>query len=175
VSDVPLTGDDIRAYLHEVAAALGPDGRAHTLILVGGALLALVGLRASTVDVDTIAKVDAELARAVRSVAATHGLAPKWLNDSAAGFVPATFDERDCAKVFDDGRLEVLGAPLAQVFVMKLHAHRPQDVEDMARLWPRTGFESAEEGARAYALAYPHEDPDPYLEGFIAQVIARTD
>ena len=175
MSEVPLTGDEIRSYLHEVAEALGPDGPSHTLVLVGGSLLALVGLRASTVDVDTIGEVDAEVSAAVRVVAAAHGLAPRWLNDSAAAFVPVTFEERDCQKLFDVGRLQVLGAPLSQVFVMKLHAHRPQDVEDMARLWARTGFSSPEDAARAYALAYPHEDPDPHLADFIAEAVAGSD
>ena len=172
--EVPLDGADIRAHLHEVAAELGSAGPRQTVVLVGGALLALAGLRKSTVDVDTVRMLDAELRRAVATVAGAHDLAPNWLNDHAAAFVPATFNERDCETLLVDGRLEVLGAPFSQVFVMKLHAARPHDVEDMARMWPRTGFSSADQAAHAYALAYPHEVADPHLARFVAEVVPNA-
>ena len=82
--DVPLDGADIRRYLSEVAAALEPAGQGHTLVLVGGALMALHGLRETTADVDTIGTLDDELGAAVAVVAGRHGLAPRWLNASAA-------------------------------------------------------------------------------------------
>jgi hypothetical protein len=58
---------------------------------------------------------------------------------------------------------------------MKLHAARAQDLEDMAHLWPRTGFDSPEAAANAYALAYPHEAEDPDLASFIATIVSHAD
>ena len=57
----PLTGLDIRIYLGEVADAMEPIGPRHTLILVGGSLLAWHGLREATFDVDSVRRLDAEL------------------------------------------------------------------------------------------------------------------
>ena len=72
MSEIPLTGGDIRSYLHEVAATHDPGGVRHTVVLVGGALLAVAGLRASTVDVDAVRLLDSELRRADAVVAAAH-------------------------------------------------------------------------------------------------------
>jgi hypothetical protein len=92
VSDHPLAGAHIRAYVSEVAAELSESETQHELILVGGSLLAWHGLREATHDVDTVRGVDEELRRAVAAVAVRHGLAPRWLNDSAAAFTPATLE-----------------------------------------------------------------------------------
>lgn len=75
---VPLGDDEIRRYLSEVADVLGPAGRRHTILLVGGALLAWHGLRDTTADVDSLLRLDMELQVAVGVVAARHGLAPAW-------------------------------------------------------------------------------------------------
>lgn len=49
-----LQGDDeIRRYLEEVADVLGPAGARHTILLVGGALLAWHGLRRGLGHVNT--------------------------------------------------------------------------------------------------------------------------
>lgn len=58
MSDQPLHADTIRQYLDEVASELPPDGPRRTLIVVGGALMALLGLRDATRDVDTIERLD---------------------------------------------------------------------------------------------------------------------
>ncbi len=49
--DIPLDAVANRQSLHELAQELAPDGAAYTLIVVGGSLLALHGLRDSTADV----------------------------------------------------------------------------------------------------------------------------
>jgi hypothetical protein len=76
VPDIPLNASQIHAYLSEVADALPPTGPRHTIVVVGGSLLALRGLRQSTLDVDTVARIEAELADAVAAVARVHDLAP---------------------------------------------------------------------------------------------------
>lgn len=132
----PLGADDIRSRLQEVAGELAPHGPQHTLVIVGGSLMAWRGLRESTADVDTVHRVDAELVAAVAAVATIHGLSPTWLNDRAAGFMPATFDIHECETLLSLPRLRVLGAPLAQLFLMKLYAGRDRDIDDLVTLWP---------------------------------------
>jgi hypothetical protein len=170
VPEVPLASADIRRYLDEVAAALEPAGRQHTLVLVGGSLLALHGLRDTTADVDTIGTLDDELHAAVAVVAVRHGLAPKWLNASAAAFTPATFSVADCDLLLEHPRLRVLGAPWPQVFVMKLFAGRAQDRDDLVAIWPRAGFTSPTAAAALYREAYPHEREDEYLVDYIRAI-----
>jgi len=172
MSDGILDGDRIRAHLAEVAAAL-PAGRPpHRLILVGGSLLAWHGLRDSTRDVDSVVALGATLRKAVKTVAARHGLAPGWLNDHARPFAPQTLREQDCDLLADLPALRVLGAPLDQAFLMKLHATRARtsDVEDMVVLWPRTGFASAAQAVALYYEAYPLAEEDPFLAAYVADL-----
>ncbi len=140
VPDPLLTPDRIRAYLIEVAELL-PDDAPQCIVVVGGALLALLGFREATNDVDSIKRFGATLKEAVEQVANRHGLAPRWLNDSAAGYAPQTFDEAACTVELDHPRLRVLGAPLQQVFVMKLIAARAVDLTDLTAIWSECGFE----------------------------------
>ncbi|HEY9378579.1 MAG TPA: hypothetical protein VIQ02_15995 [Jiangellaceae bacterium] len=42
------------------------------------------------------------------------------MNDSAAAFLPATFEPDECEALLDRRTLRVLGAPFDQVFLMKL-------------------------------------------------------
>ena len=172
MADGLLDGDRIRAHLAEVAAALPAGCSQHKLILVGGSLLAWHGLRDSTRDVDSVTALDATLRRVVETVAAKHGLAPRWLNDHARPFAPRTLREQDCDVLADLPALLVLGAPLDQVFLMKLHATRVRsaDVEDMVALWPRTGFASGAQAVALYYEAYPLAEQDPFLATYVADL-----
>jgi hypothetical protein len=174
VSDAPLAGGDIADHLIEVADVLGPEGPEHVLVLVGGALLALHGLRESTRDVDSVRRLDDELTRAVAIVAERHELASKWLNSSAAAFLPETFDEAECEVILSHHRLRVLGAPFAQVFIMKLYASRAQDYDDMIELWPLTGFETPEQAENMFWIAYPHAPEDEYLLTLIRDIAYKA-
>jgi hypothetical protein len=71
--------------------------------------------------------------------------------------------------LLDLARLLVLGAPLRQVFVMKLFAARgrARDYDDLVALWPACGFESAEQAVELYRSAYPHETEDPHLVEYV--------
>ncbi|MDQ3611254.1 MAG: DUF6036 family nucleotidyltransferase [Actinomycetota bacterium] len=172
--DAPLDGQRIVQYLNEVADRLGPDGPEHTVIVVGGSLLALRDLRQTTVDIDSVRRLDAELMTAVAAVASDHGLAPRWLNDSAAMFKPATLRDGDCHVELERGRLLVLSAPLDQVFVMKLYASRAPDLDDMVTLWPHCTFGSAQAVVDAFHVAYPHLEHDPYLIDHVAAIAAAA-
>ncbi|MGQ0433391.1 MAG: DUF6036 family nucleotidyltransferase [Microthrixaceae bacterium] len=170
MSDRPLDAGDITALLGEVADELADDpGR--RIVVVGGALLALHGLREATRDVDSTSAVDEDLRDAVARVAARHGLAPAWLNDRAKPFLPVTFDEAACEVLLDRAGLTVLGAPLDQVFLMKLFASRAADVDDLEVLWEHCTFETPEAAAAAFHLGYPHLEHDEHLADHIRRLI----
>ena len=127
----PLTGPDTKMLVAAVADEPDPqESRQHTVILVGGSLLAWRDLRASTVDVDSARRLDEELRRAVARVAVNNDLAPDWLNSNAAAF-PTTFEPEVCEVLFDHPRLLVFAAPLRDVFITKMCRADPNDVADM--------------------------------------------
>lgn len=168
--DVPLSGSQIRQYLLEVADALPASDR-QEILLAGGSLLAMHNLRETTVDADSLSPMTPELKAAAAVVAEAHGLPAGWLNDRAAMFRPATLRVDDCETLVDHPQLLVLGAPLRQVFLMKLYAFREPDRDDLLALWPHTGFTSPAVAAREFELAYPHLERDPYLADLISNLI----
>lgn len=170
MSDRPLDASDITALLDEVASELPAEPGRH-IVVVGGALLAIHGLREATRDVDSTTEVDTELREAVERVAARHGLAPQWLNDRARPFLPRTFEEADCTVLLDRPGLTVLGAPLGQVFLMKLFASRAADADDLEALWEHSGFDTPEAAADAFHRAYPHLEVDEHLGDHIRRLI----
>lgn len=174
MSEQPLDGETIARYLHEVAERLQPQGRQHVVIVAGGSLLARHGLRDRTKDVDTVRPLDAELRAAAHAVAKEHDLPDDWLNDRAAGWAPQTLRVEDCDTLLDHPRLKALGLPLRLVFLMKLNALRDTDQEDLTRLWPLTGFTSAQEADEQFWLAYPFEEHDPYLVDLIERIAVRA-
>jgi hypothetical protein len=93
------------------------------------------------------------------------------LNDSAAAFLPATFEVADCEVLINRPTLRVLGAPFDQVFLMKLYASRAADTEDLEALWPRCSFDSPEVAVAAFYAAYPLEERDEFLADHIRSII----
>jgi hypothetical protein len=174
VSDAPLTGEQIAALVAEVAEQLPSGEHSHTIIVAGGSLMAWRGLRESTVDVDSVQRLDPELRAAVAEVAARHDLAPRWLNDNAAMFRPQTLTESTCDVLLDHPRLLVLGASYRAVFLMKLFAARAADYDDLVRLWPLCGFASAEQAAAEMYAAFPSAPDDPHLDEFVAEIARET-
>ena len=160
--------------MREVAEELPDTGGQHVVVIAGGSLLAWHDLRESTKDVDSVRRIDSELAQAVEAVAVRHGLAPRWMNDHAAMFAPQTVDESTCDVLLETARLRVLGLPLRDVFVMKLFAGRARDHDDLVSLWPHTGFASARQAVEAMYDAYPAAPEDPHLESFVDQIIAEA-
>lgn len=86
---------------------------------------------------------------------------------------PQTFVQADCEVLLDRPRLLVLGAPLRQVFMMRLFAGRvrTRDYDDLVALWPECGFDSAEEAVELYRDPYPHEAEDPYLVEYVRGLV----
>lgn len=171
MSERLLDAHTIERYLKEVAEELSKDGPQQTVIMVGGALLAWHGLRDATRDVDTVQRLTRELVTAITRVAGRHDLAPKWLNDSAAGFLPATFEINECELLMETPTLQVFGAPWDQLLLMKLYASRAVDTADLRVIWPNCSFETTEEAVEAFNLAYPNEDPDEYLADHLCNIL----
>lgn len=77
--------------------------------------------------------------------------------------------------MLDHPHLQVLGAPLQQVFVMKLYAGRSLDFDDLVALWPRCSFVGPEDAADLFHQAYPHLEPDPFLRDYVRHIASLSD
>ena len=170
MSEDLLDATAIRRYLDEVARELA-TGATHEIVVVGGALLAWHGVRDATRDVDSGKRLDADVVAAVARVAARHDLAPRWLNDSAAPFLPTTFEMNDCVVLLDTPTLRVVGVSWNDLFLMKLNASRAVDTDDMTAIWPHCTFESPEAAVDAFYEAYPLENFDEFLADHIRNII----
>lgn len=167
--------DEIIASLRALAQELGPGTQQHVVVLVGGAVMALHGLRPATRDVDSARHLDGELLAAAARVARQRELPEGWLNARALPWRPQTLYEEVCAVVTEHPRLLVLAAPLREVFLMKLISLRARDTADLADLWPHAGFATPEDAVTVlYEQAYPGEDPDPYLAEFLRGLVAPS-
>lgn len=102
-------------------------------------------------------------------------MAVDWLNDHAAAFAPATLDVDACDVLLDLPRLRVLGAPLRDVFIMKLRRSDPADLDDMRSIWPRISdkFATADEIIEAFYAAFPTEASDEHLDTFLVAELAK--
>lgn len=169
--DPLLDAKRIREYLIEVADELALEGPPHDIVIVGGSLLALHGLRESTLDVDTITRLNAEVDRAARTVATRHGLTPTWLNDQAAAFTPWTWTVDDTELLLERGRLRVLGASFIDMVLMKIDAARVRsnDRDDLVKLWPHVTA-SPNQLLDLYRQAYPHSPHDEYLLPWLQEI-----
>jgi transcriptional regulator with XRE-family HTH domain len=122
--------------LGEAAHELANRGLSACLIVVGGSYLALHDLRESTVDVDTVTRLEADIMAVIEAIAHRHDLRADWLNDSAAPFSPAGLRIEDCRILYECEQLTVLGPPAGQVFLMKLLAGRAPDHDDIVPCGP---------------------------------------
>lgn len=171
----PLDRAAIQANLAALGDRLAANGLQARLLVVGGSYLALNGLRDSTIDVDTVTRLDAEVKAAIEAVAAERGLDPSWLNDRAAAFAPST-SPGESELLFAHGSLVVLGPSPDFVFLSKVERGKQRDFDDLVVLWPRTSFGTPQAAVDAFYLAYPRIDPDtdPHLVGYIERVAARA-
>jgi hypothetical protein len=63
---------------------------------------------------------------------------------------------------------------MGDVFVMKMYRGLPNDVADMIRMWPLTGFISAQQVVDAFFAAYPHAPADDHLDQYVIEIAARA-
>lgn len=163
----PLDRDAILAFLAEVDAELvasEPAGARHTLVIAGGAVMAILGLRGATHDIDSVIRLDEPIRAAAQRVAARAGQPKTVLNDAGSAWRPATLNIGECPIVLAGGKLTVRQVPIDLMFVMKLDASRvgTMDAYDLAQLAPLVSFVSAQEVQAAHEAAYPNT-PDPRI------------
>ena len=167
-----------REGLEELLAQLADellDAEAELVIyMVGGSWLMWFDERDATRDVDSMTTVPDAAAPAIAKVAERHDLDPAWVNGRAAAFVPSGFDVNGCEVAYQRGPLTVWLPTPDTIFVMKLLRADPPDRDDMVRIWPRCSFDSAEAAVVAFCAAYPHEEPDPHLGGFVQAIASEA-
>lgn len=156
--------------LREVADELPRDQPRRTIVVGGGALLAFHAIRESTVDVDSVAALDAEIVGAARRVATRHGLSVHWLNADATPWTPTGVTIDACEILIDTPTLVVRGLPLPLVFLMKIHALRAKDRADIRRLWELAPYPDLATARAAYEHAYP-DDVDEFLFDEVARIV----
>lgn len=167
--------DRVLAALTSLDEALQAEGLPRQdLIVVGGSYLALFDLRDSTMDVDVVTRLGEVTRRAIATVAERHGVSSRWLNDNAAAFRPVGLTVEHCTPVLEGPALRVLTPSADWIFLMKMYAGRAVDRPDMARLWPRTGFTTPTDAVTRYHAAYPQAPDDPYLTGYITEVLRHA-
>ena len=166
-----LDSVSIKTLLIELADEL--DSTEQTILcIVGGAHLALSGLRESTRDIDSITPLSGVVKRAIENIARRNDLPSNWLNDHARAFAP-TGPFVDDVVLFEHRRLKVTGLSLRDIFLMKLARAAANDVADMRVLWPRVAaiFGSTKAVVRDFYRAFPQEPFDKHLEDFVASVV----
>ena len=160
-----LSRDEIVELLTELGRRLAMRGVHADLYVVGGAAMALqFHARDATRDVDAVFRPPVEVAEVAREIAAERHLDPRWLNSSAAAFLPE--GERVGPVMLDVPGLSVASAPAEHLLAMKLAAGRMgRDLDDLATLLDVLGIDDPHEAAalarRVYGTAsVVLSDPD---------------
>ncbi|MEQ1785504.1 MAG: DUF6036 family nucleotidyltransferase [Acidimicrobiales bacterium] len=152
--DHELDRSEITDLLTELGRRLHAQGVEATLYIVGGAAIAIqFDGRRVTKDVDAIFHPQATVRAEAERMAAERGLPKRWLNDSAAAFVPGPSDDVD-AIPFEAPGLAVSIASPRHLLAMKMAAFRPTDRPDLARLFEALQITSPEQAADMAAEVY---------------------
>lgn len=167
----PLDGAEIRDILVRIADAIDEHFPQQTVVLIGGAYMALHGWRESTRDIDSAVTLSAGVQDAVGRVAAAVGLNATFMNAHAVAFVENLPPVVECEVLLDHPRLRVVAPPPDYIFLLKLRSARPgTDRSDMVRLLPHCAFQSVDDVVDRFWKTFPNERADAYLTSFVAQV-----
>lgn len=155
-----MNAQDIEGYLAELGQELQNAGVAQPvrLLMVGGAyMLTQIGNRPSTKDIDVLLEdipdphaspLYHSLQRAVRTVAARHGLPMNWINDVISDAL-RNYGPTPTGTIWRVyGPLEVLVPERAYILALKLLAHRAQDEADIRVLCHELGVSTRDEARR---------------------------
>jgi hypothetical protein len=162
---------ELEALFDELAVELERLATSADVVMVGGSWMLWHSRRASTRDIDSARRFDADLSSAIERVGARHDLPPRWLNDAATPYWPSGASYDDCEVVYERASLVVRTPSPEIIFVMKLYRADPQDREDLVTLWPLCSFASPAEALDAFTKAYPHAPDDEYLGDYIADIV----
>lgn len=150
----PLKNTEILELVAEVDYELSDRSEPISIVVVGGAAIALQWGNRTTYDVD-IASDDMplELRLAVARVGNRRGIRPDWLNDGVKGFVPVF--SPSLKTVYEGRNLRVLGADAKYLLAIKLRRSRIVDRIDILFLMELTGLVDKEALLDLVETAYP--------------------
>lgn len=123
----------------EALGQLCPTGT-HVVLVGGAALILGYGVARTTHDIDVLMASPrlAEFGRAIDQVADQLDLAKRWINDGAKAYgevLPDDFRDR-LTHIGRFGHLSVDAVSRRDLLLLKLHALRPEDLEDVDALAP---------------------------------------
>ena len=156
-SSTGLNADMLLDLFAEVDAELEGHGEPLSILIVGGAAIALQWGGRWTNDVDVVSEgMTSELRAAVAKIGARRGLRSDWINDAAKikaaspeiGLKPQT--------LYVGKRFSVYGADARYLLAMKLMSRRPIDRADIPILLEETGISSEEDLLNLVENAYPN-------------------
>ncbi len=150
----------IERLLKKLNDKLAENDRTGEIYVVGGAALILeygAARRTSDVDCMVLREPDAVHAAAAEIMQEEAGLAPDWLNETAAAAhkIPDETDE-NARTSFTDSHLTVRSASPEWLVAMKLHAGREHDYQDVRQLLRDAGINSGEDAKRLTEYHFPH-------------------
>jgi hypothetical protein len=138
---------EITELLTELGRRLQANGVEATLYVVGGAAIAIqFDSRRVTKDIDAIFHPETTVRDVAETLAGERGLPRRWLNDSAAAFVPDPSDDVD-AIPFEAPGIAVSIASPRHLLAMKMAAFRPTDRPDLERLFVALDITTPEQAA----------------------------
>lgn len=150
--------------------ALLPTGPRITLLLIGGAALAVHWGDRFSMDVDVVAPgLPDEVLNAASAVASKHGIAQTWL-ENPWGLAPEL--EPEAARVASGQRLDIDVPCLEYILAMKLYAARLKDAADTARLICDTGLLSRRQLTELLNRAYPNAPESELRQEFLNNALA---
>jgi len=164
---------ELLVYLSEVDAELPApdDGEPVEIAVIGGAAIGFVVPGRVTDDVDVISEgMPERLRAAAASVAARHALRPDWINDAAKVGLPHL--DANIEPVYSGERLIVYRADSKYLPATKLHAGRPQDLDDAVPLAVAAGITTSDEMHDLVVEAFPAPLLTPRLQ-YTIEVVAE--
>lgn len=138
-----LRRNQVVQLLAELQRRMNARGLTADIKVVGGSALLLHGLiDRATEDIDAYYSHQEDVAEVVETMAMDHGLPKKWLNSSAAAFIP---NNARWVAAPESALWAVKVADLPTMTAMKLAAERDKDIIDLGHLVNALGLRDASE------------------------------
>ena len=142
-----LTKADMMKYFEEINDMLAAADKNGSILMAGGAALALVhGARPSTYDIDAIFQPAEDMREIIKLIADKHSLGGDWLNDGVKGFLtPQMQDSQEVFHEFTNLTISSLNAEC--LLAMKLTSARAlsKDMSDSIFLMKKLGIKNEDE------------------------------
>lgn len=168
----PLNNTEILELIAEVDHELADRDEPISIVVVGGAAIALQWGNRTTYDID-IASDDMplELRSAVAQVGNRRGIRPDWLNDGVKGYVPIF--SPSLRSVYEGRNLLVFGADAKYLLAIKLRRSRIVDRIDILSLMKLTGLVDKEALLHLVETAYPSWAIDVRVQYVIDEAVQK--